>query len=181
MLGNADFSLAFELHLDASGVHCSEEIPNEEVQAILKGCLEEPQFIWEAYACSVRVTEDLRDHLKPSIMGNKEWKAAQLRDPTISTIYKMVVNKTLSHRRSKCRDDPEVKSYLYQKSRLKLRNGVLYRHIDNNQRPDRNNIQICYPRNIGKKFWRVVMIMLDTLDWIGLLTYSETDSTGPTC
>ena len=55
---------------------CSEQIPNEEVQAILKGCLEQPQFLWEAYACSARITEELKGYLKPSSMGPKEWKDA---------------------------------------------------------------------------------------------------------
>ena len=98
-----------------SRLPCSEEIPNEEVQAMLKGCLEQPQFLWEAYACSAKVTEGLKDHLQPSRMGPKEWKAAQLKDPTISTIYKMLANKTLSHRIPNSRDDMEVKSYLHQK------------------------------------------------------------------
>ena len=46
-----------------SRMPCSEEIPNEEVQAILKGSLEQPQFLWEAYACSARVTEELKDQI----------------------------------------------------------------------------------------------------------------------
>ena len=134
-----------------SRMPCSKEIPNEEVQAILKGCLEQPQFLWEAYACSARATEELKNHLQPSKMGHKEWKAAQLRDPTISTIYKMVVNKTLSHRRPSSNDDPEVRSYLHQKSRLKIRHGVLFRHINTQQRPDRNNMQLCLPKEYRKE------------------------------
>ena len=55
-----------------SRLPCSEEIPNEEVQAMLKGCLEQPQFLWEAYACSVKVTEGLKDHLQPARMGPRE-------------------------------------------------------------------------------------------------------------
>ena len=80
-----------------SRLPCSEHIPNEEVQAILKGYLEQPQFLWEAYACSFRITEELKEHLKPSTMGPKEWKNAQLRDPALSVIYKLLANRTLSH------------------------------------------------------------------------------------
>ena len=43
-----------------SRLPCSENIDNEEVQAILKGCLEQPRFLWEAHACSARVVEDLQ-------------------------------------------------------------------------------------------------------------------------
>ena len=43
-----------------SRLPCSEKIDNEEVQAILKGCLEQPRFLWEAYACSAKVVEDLQ-------------------------------------------------------------------------------------------------------------------------
>ena len=60
-----------------SRLPCSEEIPTKEVQAILKGCLEQPKFQWKAYTCSARMTEELKDHLKPSAMGPKEWKEAQ--------------------------------------------------------------------------------------------------------
>ena len=133
-----------------SRLPCSEEILEEEVRAILKGCLEQPQFLWEAYACSARITEDLKEHSKPSTMGPKEWKAAQLRDPTISAIYKMLAKKTLSHRRPNSKDDLEMKAYLHQKSRLKLRNGVLYRHINTDNRPDRNSMQLCLPREYRK-------------------------------
>ena len=55
-----------------SRLPCSEEIPNEEVQAILKGCLEQPKFLWETYACSARITEELKEHLEPSTMGAKK-------------------------------------------------------------------------------------------------------------
>ena len=133
-----------------SRLPCSEEILEEEVRAILKGCLEQPQFLWEAYACSARITEDLKEHSKPSTMGPKEWKAAQLRDPTISAIYKMLAKETLSHRRPNSKDDLEMKAYLHQKSRLKLRNGVLYRHINTDNRPDRNSMQLCLPREYRK-------------------------------
>ena len=54
-----------------SRLPCSEQIPNEEVQAILKGCLEQPQFLWEAHACSARITEELKGHLKPSDQRTK--------------------------------------------------------------------------------------------------------------
>ena len=48
------------IHADAlSRLSCSEQIEHEEVQAILKGCLEQPKFLWGAYACSARVAEDL--------------------------------------------------------------------------------------------------------------------------
>ena len=134
-----------------SRLPCSEQIPNEEVQAILKECLEQPQFLWEAYACSARITEELKGHLKPSAMGPKEWKDAQLKDPALSVIYKLLANRTLSHRKPHSKDDPDVKSYLHQKARLKLRNGVLYRQINTEQRPNRNSLQLCLPREYRKE------------------------------
>ena len=57
-----------------SRLTCSEKIDHEEVQAILKGCLEQPKFLWEAYACSARVTEDLKRNLSPAKMGAAEWR-----------------------------------------------------------------------------------------------------------
>ena len=84
-------------------------------------------------------------------MGPKEWKDAQLRDPAPSVIYKLLANRTLSHRKPHSKDDPEVKSYLHQKARLKLRNGVLYRQINTDQRPDRNSLQLCLPRDYRKE------------------------------
>ena len=45
-------------------------INNEEIQAILKGCLEQPKFLWEAYACSVKVTEDFKENLAPCQDGS---------------------------------------------------------------------------------------------------------------
>ena len=51
-----------------SRMACSEEISNEEVQAILKRCLGQPNFLWEAYACSVRAVEPLREKPTPSTM-----------------------------------------------------------------------------------------------------------------
>ena len=160
-----------------SRLTCSEKIENEEVQAILKGCLEQPKFLWEAYACSARVTEDLKSNLPPSKMGVPEWKKAKGLDPAISAVIKMMSNHTLSQRRPSSKDDPELKTYLHQRPKLKLRNGILYRHIDNR---DQTEI-VCsfvYPSLIDKKPWKDVMIMLDTLAWTGHWTSSEIDSTG---
>ena len=134
-----------------SRLPCSEEISNEEVQAILKGCLEQPKFLWEAYACSARAADELKEHLAPSRMRAKEWREAQSKDPVISVVMKMLINKTLSHRRPSSRDDPELKTYLHQKARLKLRNGVLYRYTNNSQRPDRNSMQLCLPKAYRKE------------------------------
>ena len=91
-----DFKLHYKpgrTNIDAdalSRLPCSEEIDNEEIQAILKGCLEQPKFLWEAYACSVKVTEVLKENLAPAKMGAAEWKAAQANDPAISAIKKMI-------------------------------------------------------------------------------------------
>ena len=83
-------------------------------------------------------------------MGAAEWRAAQAKDPAISAIKQMIQRKTLSHRRPSSKDVPELKAYLHQRQKLKLRNGVLYRHIDNSQRPDRNSMQLCLPRKYRK-------------------------------
>ena len=104
-----------------SRLTCSEKIDHEEVQDILKGCLEQPKFLWEAYACSARVTEDLKPNLSPAKMGVVEWRRAQALDPVILAIKKMIVNKTLYQRRPSSKDDPELKTYLHQKSRAQVK------------------------------------------------------------
>ena len=133
-----------------SRVSCSEKIDNDEVQHVLKGCLEQPRFLWEAYACSARVLED-QSNPTPTAMGIKEWRKAQALDPVISTVKKMISNNTLAQRRLSSKDHPDLKTYLHQRSRLKVRNGVLYRHIDNSQRPDRNSLQLCLPQPYRKE------------------------------
>ena len=60
-----------------------EKMENEEIQAVLNGCLEQPKFLWEAYACSARAIEDLKDNLAPTRMGILEWRKAQSLDPAI--------------------------------------------------------------------------------------------------
>ena len=67
-------------------------------------------------------------------------------DPAISAIKKMILNSTISQRRPTFRDDIELRAYLHQRHRLKLRNGILYRYIDTSQRPDRNSMQLCLPK-----------------------------------
>ena len=128
-----------------SRIDWTQETPNEEVQAILKGCLEQPDFLWEAYACSIAATEDLQPSKNPGTMTAADWRKAQGEDPTISAVVKMMKRRTLHHRRSSSRDVAHLRTYLHQKSRLKLRNGVLYRKINTNDRPDRNNMQLCLP------------------------------------
>ena len=134
-----------------SRLACSEKVENEEVQAILKGCLEQPKFLWEAYACSARVAEDLKANLAPSRMGAPEWRKAQGLDPAISAVRKMISSNTFFQRRPSSQDDPELRTYLHQKPKLKLRNGILYRYINNSQRPDRNSMQLCLPKPYRKE------------------------------
>ena len=134
-----------------SRLTCSEEVPNEEVQAILKGCLEQPKFMWQTYACSARVTEGLKENLTPPRMGVKELRVAQSKDSTFSSIKKMLDNNTLVHRRPSSRYDAELKAYLHQRHRLKIRNGVVYRYTNNSQRPDRNSMQLCLPKAYRKE------------------------------
>ena len=121
-----DFKLHYKpgrTNIDAdalSRLSCSEEIDNEEIQAILKGCLEQPKFLWEAYACSVKVTEVLKENLAPAKMGAAEWRAAQANDPAISAIKLMIQTKTFSRRRPSSKDVPELKAYLHQRQKMKL-------------------------------------------------------------
>ena len=84
-------------------------------------------------------------------MGVKEWRSAQSQDPAISAIKKMIQNSTLSQRRPNSKDHPDLKTYLCQRSKLKLRNGILYRHIDNSQRLDRNSMHLCLPQPYRKE------------------------------
>ena len=134
-----------------SRMTCSEEVGNEEVQAILKGCLEQPKFLWEAYACSARIAEDLKPNLAPSKMGYPEWRVAQGKDPVISEIKKMILNNSLFKRRLSSEDEPELRTYLHHRTKLKLRKGVLFRCVNNTMRPDRNNMQLCLPKKYRKE------------------------------
>ena len=93
----------------------SERIDNDEVQAILKGWLEQPRFLWEAYSCSARVVEDLQASSTPTRMGVKEWKKAQALDSAISAVKKMLENHTLAQRRPNSKDHPDLKTYLHQR------------------------------------------------------------------
>ena len=72
-------------------------------------------------------------------------------DPAISAIKKMILNSTVSQRRPTSRNDIELRAYLHQRHRLKLRNGVLYSHIDTSQRPNKNNMQLCLPKPYRKE------------------------------
>ena len=72
-------------------------------------------------------------------------------DPVISVVKKMMDNHTLAQRRPNTKDHPDLMNYLHQRSRLKLRNSVLYRHIDNSQRPDRNSLQLCLTQPYRKE------------------------------
>ena len=63
----------------------------------------------------------------------------------------MLDSKTLAHRRPSSRNDVELKAYLHQRHRLKIRNGVVYRYTNNSQRPDRNSMQLCLPKAYRKE------------------------------
>ena len=95
-----------------SRLPCCEKIDNEEVQAILKDCLEQPRFHWEAYACSARVVEDLQANSTPTRMGVREWRKAQALDPAISAVKKMLENHTLAQRRPNSKDHPDLKTFI---------------------------------------------------------------------
>ena len=56
-----------------SRVPWSENLSDEEVQATLKGCLEKLEYLWEVYACSFQIVEDLQLNLEPSKMNPKDW------------------------------------------------------------------------------------------------------------
>ena len=134
-----------------SRIPWSEHVSDEEVQATLKGCLEKPECLWEAYACSVQILEDLQQNMEPSKMNSKDWSKAQSLDPTLAAIKKMLLNKTLFKREATSKDSMEMKVYLHQRGKLKLRNEVLYRYTDDWSRPDRNSMQLCLPKPFRKE------------------------------
>ena len=107
--------------------------------------------MWETYACSARVVGDLQANSTPTRMGVKEWRKAQSLDPAISALKKMLENHTSAQRRPNSKDHPDLKTYLHQRSRFILRNDIIYRHIDDSQRPDRNSIQLCLPQPYRKE------------------------------
>ena len=126
-----------------SRIPWSEHLSNEEVQATLKGCIEKPEYIWEAYACSALIVEDLQQNMEPSKMNSKEL--------TLASIKKMLLNNTLFERKATSKYSIEMKVYLHQRGKLKLRNGVLYRYTEDWSRPGRNRIQLCLPKPFRKE------------------------------
>ena len=129
----------------------TEKLTDEEVQGTLKGCLEKPECLWEAYARSVKIVEDLQPNLEPARMDSKALAKAQNQDPTLSAIKRMIRNKFLFRRRATSRDSPELKTYLHQRTKLKLRAGVLYRYTEDWSRPDRSSMQLCLPPPFRKE------------------------------
>ena len=129
----------------------TEKLTDEEVQGTLKGHLEKPECLWEAYACSVKIVEDLQPNLEPARMDSKALAKAQNQDPTLSAIKRMIRNKSLFRRRATSRDSPELKTYIHQRTKLKLRAGVLYRYTEDWSRPDRSSMQLCLPPPFRKE------------------------------
>ena len=78
-------------------------------------------------------------------------REAQGKDPVISEIKKMILNNSLFKRRLSSEDEPELRTYLHHKTKLKLRKGVLFRCVNNTMRPDRNNMQLCLPKKYRKE------------------------------
>ena len=63
----------------------------------------------------------------------------------------MIINKSLFRRRATSRDSPELKTYLHQRTKLKLRAGVLYQYTEDWSRPDRSSMQLCLPPPFRKE------------------------------
>ena len=63
----------------------------------------------------------------------------------------MLLSKTLFKRKATSKDSLKMKTYLHQRGKLKIRNGVLYRYTEDWSRPDRSSMQLCLSKSFRKE------------------------------
>ena len=81
-------------------------------------------------------------------MTTSDWMKAQAEDKIIGDIIKMYKAKELQ--KGKETDSQEMRQFLKQRSKLLLRNGVLYHKNDTQEidHPDRNTMQLVLPTTL---------------------------------
>ena len=85
-------------------------------------------------------------------MTTSDWIEAQSEDKIVDDIIKMYKAKELQYHKGKETDDQEMRQFLKQRSKLFLRNGILYCKNDKNDtqeidHPDRNTMQLVLPES----------------------------------
>ena len=79
-----------------------------------------------------------------------DWIEAQSKDNIVGNIIKMYKAKELQYQKGKETDNQEMRQFLKQRSKLFLRNRILYHKNDTHEihRPDRNTMQLLLPESI---------------------------------
>ena len=85
--------------------------------------------------------------LNPKCMTTSDWIMAQSKDKIVGDIIKMYKVKELQ--KGKENDSQEMRQFLKQRSKLFLRNGILYLKSDTQEidHPDRNTMQLVLPES----------------------------------
>ena len=115
--------------------------------------MEKPECLCEAYACSVQIVEDFQEKMEPAKMNPKDWAKTQTLDLTLAAIKKMMTTKSLFRMKVTPGDPLGLRTYLHQKGRLRLRNDILYRYMEDWSRTDRNSMQLCLSKALRKEFF----------------------------
>ena len=78
-----------------------------------------------------------------------DWIEAQSKDKIVGDIIKMYKAKELQYQKGKETDNQEMRQFLKQRSKLFLRNGILYPKNDTQEldHPDRNTMQLVLPKS----------------------------------
>ena len=105
-------------------------------------CLEAESFATET---ELKPGED--PSLNPKCMTTSDWIEAQTKDNIVGNIIKMYKAKRLQYWKGKETDNQEMRQFLKQRSKLFLRNGILYHRNDTQEidHPDRNTMQLVLP------------------------------------
>ena len=87
--------------------------------------------------------------LKLKCMTMSDWIEAQSKDKTVGDIIKLYKANELQYRKGKETDNQEMRQFLKQRSKLFLRNGILYCKNDTQEidHPDRNTMQLVLPES----------------------------------
>ena len=154
-LANYNFSIHYKsgkTNVDAdalSRIPWDRDVDIEGVQALIQGITARPQVLYEATSCSLRACEELQVETKPGNMTLEQWVEAQNEDPTIGQIRSLFQSHSLGNYKLQPNDSEELRLYLKQRGRFKMRKNILYRKIQTT-RMDRSPLQLVLPTTYRK-------------------------------
>ena len=87
--------------------------------------------------------------LNPKCMTMSDWIETQSKDKIGGNSIQTYKAKELQYQKGKETDNQEMRQFLKQRSKLFLRNGILYHKNDAQEidHPDRNTMQLVVPKN----------------------------------